>query len=117
MSKIIFGRTFPQSLSLGYKDAGHMPCILVHSDERLCVGESVRLISDNKVTMSLVSQRQGIVDPFLQPGYVNPGVYFWMLLVPEAVGALSHTFDVVTPVESSCDDGEDNDECKAMGCD
>lgn len=76
---------------IGRRDAFHIPCIVVTSEQSIEPGAYVRFVGDNQVVPCMQEQSQGVADPFLQDSVLrdNP---FWVLLNPRNIEDLTHHF-------------------------
>ncbi len=87
-------------LSLGHRDAFHMPAVLVACDETLRPGDSVKFVEGTwtKVVVCFPNERHGIIDPFIGMATIPAGRCVAMLLQPSLVdGKLYHNFEIVLP--------------------
>lgn len=125
MSKVAFGEE--PDFAVGFKDAAHMPCVVVTCAKFVLPGDHVKFTDGGtQVEECHKGDRHGIVDPFLTEA-VPPGKSFYILLLPKVVGSLTHNFPLIidnNPTnEPECPDADENDgdgemsECQAMGCD
>lgn len=123
MSKIAFG-SVNDDYDLGFRDATHMPCVMVFCYDNVKAGQSIKFKTTkaDEVVVCPDSERHGIVDPFLtqvvRGGSNNYGraEKFWMLLEPKVVGSLSHSYPLILDGVQT-EEEEEQSECKAMGCD
>lgn len=105
--------------TLGQRDAVHAPCVLGETLVELQPGESV-CFPDRYSPVVVAcdgNSRHGVVDPFLTTS-VKPGDQFWVLLNPESVSNLSHSFVVefLESVDNGLFETDDDRECRSMGC-
>lgn len=96
MSKLKPGRTASKnSREVGRRDAFHVPGILVLSDHEMKPGQDIRLTYDCKKAVPCSrTERQAIVDPFLDPDVDTTAVAFWACVVPDVVTDLTHHFEI-----------------------
>lgn len=80
----------------GSKDAFHCPAVLVCSSQIVVPGQRVNFQDKTlrHVKVDIHGNGHGVADPFLNEP-IQPGTYFWVLLMPETTKNLSHHFDVV----------------------
>jgi hypothetical protein len=73
----------------GERDAVHIAIVPVVANEELKVGAAVGFVADTgRVGPS--DHPVGIVDPFLQELWVQPGQRFWLYLTPGSITSLRH---------------------------
>ena|SRR3990167_8875284 len=80
----------------GYKDAFHIPAVLVFSDGKLKAGDRVKFLSPQKVIKTNFSKTKdydAIVDPYIEKS-INVGEFFWVFIKPSLVKNLTHTFEI-----------------------
>jgi hypothetical protein len=115
MTKPIPGQTFPRDSSavLGSRDAFHVPSVIVTWAAWVKVvpratrpGANVRFTNDEQTQVEPCeySERQAIADPFLES--IEFGVAFWVFIIPELVGGLTHNFEIL-PKPNPLDNIED----------
>jgi len=118
----MIGETTPDG-ELGFRDAAHVPVVLVSSSQKMKPGDSVRFVDQRltEVEKSKADVRHAIVDPFLKS--IKQGDKFFVLLNPGLVVKLIHQFDVVVdappaplpyPVPVPEEDDDYNSGCR--GC-
>lgn len=119
MSKLQIGQLQP-SLTPGLRDAFHVPCVLVETDQHLAPGQWVRFTDDKFDRVYGVNPNgggHGIVDPFVDS--IKPGDNVFVLLKPGTISErLTHHFDlnikdVMRSLTTSVQDDYE-DQCK--GC-
>lgn len=76
---------------LGDKDAVHAPIVAVRAANYLEVGCRVKLNKHNEAIKGSDRDYLGVVDPFLDKD-VRRGGLFWMVVRPDKVGEVSHTW-------------------------
>ncbi len=83
-----------QDVKPGTKDAFHVQCVLVWSEDYLTPGTYVKFVDNNllRVKECCKSERHGIVDPFMN--FFKLGDKFWVLLQPGLTKSLRHNFDL-----------------------
>ncbi len=123
----------PGSLStdatqLGRRDAFHAPSVLVQADEPHWPGESVRLLPGHKAERATGADRHGVIDPFLPSALIPPGRLFWVMLLPDLVDDLTHSFGIKGIAEKAANaaaafaepeddfDRADRIRCASEGC-
>ena len=92
-----------QDVVPGTRDAFHVKCILVWSEEYVGPGDHIRFVEGSltRVVPCVLSIRHGIVDPFTT--YFKKGEKFWMLLNLSLTKNLRHSFqiEIEEPVDLS----------------
>lgn len=150
MTKPIPGQTFsPQHIAmglphkpiLGSRDAFHVPSVLVtwaaphiagselpsdgdrspiYRSGHHVPGANVRFTNDEQTQVEPCEygERQAIADPFLES--IEFGVAFWVFIIPELVGGLTHNFEILpkpNPLDNIEDEYEyDDDDCDWSSC-
>jgi len=81
------------NLTLGLKDALHVPIVVVQCDELLHGGEWVRFVDaeSNRVIKCDQDESHGFVNPYDTPFDNKP---FIMFLNPDMTGPVRHEFDI-----------------------
>ena len=72
------------------RDAIHLAVIQVTATEKMMAGEPISAI-DGKAFCD--SDGLGIVDPFLEHKWIQPGQQFWMILKPRLITSLRHVWE------------------------
>lgn len=110
--------------NLGYRDAFHVPCVLVSSSYVLSSGQPVMFTKNFKHVIPCAwSNRHAIVDPFVTREQISNRA-FWVMIIPDVVKDLSHHFNIdVDGVEDSGDvhsyfdkEGYDDRQDECAGC-
>lgn len=92
---------------IGTKDAFHVPCIYVCSDQQLKPGDWVKFENAYKVVRVIdIDERDGIVDPFIPLKRIIGGKGFWVMLEARVVADFTHTFRI----KGMCDEDDKLDE-------
>jgi hypothetical protein len=123
------------NIVLGSRDAFHVPSVLVtwakphvagsgSSDgDRLSghrmPGANVRFtnVQQTQVEPCEYDERQAVADPFLET--IRAGVAFWVFIIPELVGGLTHNFEILPkddPLDNIEDEFEEPEEDGCGGC-
>lgn len=84
----------PAGKTPGWRDAFHVPCILVRCNTSVKAGTPVDFVGrSGQLVQRTTRVSQAIVDPFLKED-AQPGDLFWVFLNPEIVNDLVHHFAV-----------------------
>jgi len=110
---------------LGCRDAFHVPSVLVTDartidrEDGVRPGTNVRFTNDEctQVEPCEYSERQAIADPFLE--HIDLGVAFWVFIIPELIGDLTHNFEILSkPKDNPLDNiADEYEEPEGDGCD
>jgi len=89
--------TEPAKLTLGFRDAIHVPYVVVQCDRDLHPGSKCSLRSDRTCVMWVDAADEpdwhGIADPFLL-AYIPAGTPFRLLIRPECFSRLRNDFQI-----------------------
>ena len=80
----------------GSKDAFHVPAVFACCYGSVSPGDNVRFPNSYDVSYvekCSVEQRHGVVSPFIT-NEIEPGELFWVLLKPNLVEGLTHSFKI-----------------------
>ncbi len=78
----------------GYRDAFHMPCVLVTSNDVIMPGEAVEFDdAEFKTVIPTENGRVMVASPFVS-GPIQPGRLFWVFINPDTVQGFSHDFKI-----------------------
>lgn len=88
------------STELGYRDAIHVPYIVVTCDQAVSPGDKVSLRDGKRCVWwggyPDEPMWHGVVDPFIADALVEPGTPFRCMIRPECFTRLRHDFQIET---------------------
>lgn len=117
MKGLQVGQINPRGVSVGEKDAFHVPAMLVMSESELTAGQQVTFDRDNigeVIPLGEGGKMEAVIDPFITKT-VKPYTPVWCFINPKMIGEkLVHHFEFVDSDLNEKDDDDYDDGCR--GC-